>query len=140
MNFNDTVKEFLHRHRISVLTVLTPEGAPHSATVHFAWDEARNVFVFFTHVDTLKYQFVKDGATKASLVIGFDEKEFTTVQMRGTAKVLEEASSREVYLEKFSHLREGANDETVVFLEFDPQWYRYTDMKEKPPVLFSSEE
>lgn len=140
MKFPESIHPFLRRHRIGVLTVLNEAGEPHSASLHYSWNEKSGNFLFFTRKGTLKYKAVASGSKKASMVIGFSEEEFCTLQMHGEAKVLEDAAAREIHFEKYHYLRKKADDDDAVFLEFIPNWYRYSDLKASEPLIASSED
>ncbi len=140
MNFAPETHSFLRSHRISVLTVLMDDGAPHSASLHYAWDEKTGKFIFFTRSRTVKFQALKSGAKKASMVIGFSDEEFCTVQMRGEARACDATEAKQVYCEKFRHILEFLRDADAAFLEFVPDWYRYTDIKQHPAIKYSSED
>jgi len=139
MRYNDTVKNFITNHRISVLSIVTDEGVPHASTLHYAWDENTDSFIFFTRTDTIKYKTLGKRASPASLVIGFSEEEFVTLQCHGEAKLIEDESSLEkVYFAIHPNMREYEKDDASVFLKFSPDWYRYTDYKTEEPIIFES--
>lgn len=139
MNFHESTKPFLQKHKISVLTVLTDQNEPHGAVLHYAWDKNTGNFIFFTRSSTVKYKALTSGEKKASLVIGFSDEEFCTLQMRGVARICENDSLKQAYCEKYRHIIDFLRDGDAAFIAFTPNWYRYSDMRTKPPVTYSSE-
>ena len=76
------ILDFLKTERISVLTVLQPDGTPHSATVHFSFDEENSKFFFQTNNITVKAQsLINNPNGPSSLVIGFSEDAWKTLQI-----------------------------------------------------------
>lgn len=137
MNYNDIVKNFISSHRISVLSILTSESAPHASALHYAWDKNTNSFIFFTRIDTIKYKTLEKQQSQASLVIGFSEEEFVTLQFHGEVKLItNENNLKEVYFAKYPNIREHEKDVDAVFLKFSPNWFRYTDYKTDEPTKF----
>ncbi len=138
MTYPDLVSNFLQKHRISVLSLVDAENAPHSSALHYAWDESRNLFLFFTRTKTKKYELLSSGIARASLVIGFSEEEFITVQLQGNAAMLHDEEAKAAYLQKFPHIRQRVHDADAIFLCFEPTWFRYTDYKPTEPIIFTS--
>src|SRR5579872_5258129 len=78
------VKDFLLHHTISVVSIMDLEGYPHSAALHYAFDPDSFTFYFFTSKNSHKAQTLVNGEiVKASVVIGFSDKEWITIQMEG---------------------------------------------------------
>lgn len=140
MKFPDSIKPFIKKHRISVLSVMLESGEPHGASLHYAWDEVNGVFVFFTRTSTVKFQSLEKGPSKASLVIGFSDEEFSTLQMRGEARVCNNDAAKQAYCQKYRHILEFLRDSSAVFIEFKPNWYRYSDLKPEEAIVISSED
>ncbi len=140
MKFADSIKPFLHKHRIAVLSVLLDSGELHGAALHYAWDEMNGVFVFFTRTGTVKFQALEKGPKQASLVIGFSDEEFCTIQMRGEARICTNDAAKQAYCEKYRHILEFLRDSNAAFIEFQPTWYRYSDLRQNPAAKISSED
>jgi general stress protein 26 len=140
---NKTVKDFLENNRVSVLGILQEKNSIHSASLHFAHSINPLVFYFLTNNDTLKSASLIDGSEQnASLVIGFDEGEFTTFQSRGKAKIVkgrDEDKAWRIYSGKFKGKEKSRSKEKVILIEFRPNWWRYTDLKTSPWTKFHSE-
>src|SRR5579872_2327559 len=116
------IVEFLDKEKICVLSVLMSDGSPHSATVHFSYEGEPLRFFIQTTNTTVKVKSLLNGQTaKASMVIGFSEKDWITFQMRGTAKIISDAGQLEelhkIHYKKQpeAERRKGPN---TVFIEF----------------------
>lgn len=119
---------FLDANRIAVVSVEMPDGAPHSATVHFAYLSDPLTFVFLTDRNYRKAEPMLGGKTaRASLVIGTDETQMKTLQLDGVASLTDAAEHREAYFSKFPEKREQYGDPDDIFFVFTPSWWRYTD-------------
>lgn len=126
----EDIHAFLGENRIAVLTVEMPDGAPHSATVHFAHKDEPLAFIFLTGQATRKAEPLLNGKNaRASLVIGTDETQMKTFQLDGTAMLTDADEYKEAYFSKFPEKKETYNEATSVFIVFIPTWWRYTDMK-----------
>ncbi len=140
------ILEYIKSQRICVLAVETTDGSPHAATVHFAHATEPLMFMFQTERDSLKAKAILEkGATRASVVIGSDEKNMRTLQMDGEVRLVTEQEKEElfkkVYLEKFEEKLEKSKDPDVVALVFTPKWWRFTDwLNPKGKTITSSED
>lgn len=136
--------EFLDNHRIGCLTTLLGNGSPHSAAVHFANSEEPFAFYFSTEKTTKKVQGMISGkVVPASLVIGFSEEEWKTLQMNGNATIAtgrDLAEAHKVYYTKYPSGEKHKDNPDTVFIKFTPNWYRFTDYKQKPPNIVTSED
>jgi Predicted flavin-nucleotide-binding protein len=138
------VLKFLQRHRISVLTTLLTDGKPHSASMHYAFSEKPFYFVYLTEKESRKLSGLKVGKTlPASLVIGFSEEEWITMQIEGDFKIINERKELElgwkVYAEKYVGMDKYKNSKDSVLVKFIPNWWRYTEVKPYPSVIISSD-
>lgn len=71
------------------------------------------------------------GSSKSSLVIGFSEEEWTTLQLEGEVEETfdeERKRATETFHEKFKNDKSKLTEENV-FLKFTPSWWRYTELK-----------
>jgi len=142
---NKKVLKFLQRHRICVLTTLLKNGQPYSASLHYAFNEKPLYFVVWTGEKTRKLGGLKKGeASKASMVIGFSEEEWLTMQMEGEVKwVSNKEELREIwkcYSQKFAEPETYEDSEGSALLKFTPKWWKYTEVKPEPKVVISSED
>lgn len=130
--------EFLNSEHVSVLTTISPEGMPHSASMHFATREKPFQFVFFTKEVSRKCKHFKVGRQyPASLVVGFDENKMVTFQAEGVVKKVNQVLTS-LGVKTFASKFKGAKLDTEhVVLEFSPKWWRYTEYKPKKLVLES---
>jgi uncharacterized protein YhbP (UPF0306 family) len=137
--------DYLKTQRICVLAVEMLDGSPHAATVHFAHTEDPFLFFFETYREYRKAEplFGRE-ITRASMVIGSDEKDMRTLQLDGNVRLIkpEDKQTFEIaYLEKFPKKKEKSLDPKFVPFLFTPTWWRFTDWT-KPEgkiILVSSE-
>ena len=136
------VEKFLQKHRIAVLSIIDAEGYPHSAAMHFATNGIPFAFYFRTDKSSHKNQALVNGAeAKASVVIGFDEKEWVTMQMEGHAHIAmlpdEQQEAEILYFKKFPNAEKGGHLVTIIF---KPIFWKYIDYREKPWRMMTSED
>ena len=130
------ILDFLAKNRISVLTTLLPDGSPHSASLHFSNNNNPFEFYFSTERSSRKCQSLLNGKPgKSSLVVGFSEEDFITLQMEGEVKAILNKEDLEkihkVHYAKYPDSEKWKNDPGSVFLVFTPKWWRYTEFKPK---------
>lgn len=123
--------DFIKSQRVAVIAIEMLDGSPHGATVHFAFDENNNTFLFETCRDYRKAEplFGRE-VSKASLVIGFDENNMKTLQIDGEVKIIkpeEQEHFDEVYYGKFPTKKGKYYGSPAVFFSFTPTWWRFTD-------------
>lgn len=137
------VVDFITSHNIGCLTTEIKEGI-HAAAVHITFVPDRDIFLIQTNLDSRKCELLREqNECKASLVIGFSEEEWKTFQADGTVRLLNDAEERK----RFSEIRQKqypspdyTDDPEVAFLEFTPNWWRYTDSNTKPKNIISSDD
>lgn len=136
------ITEFLGNHRMGCLTTLMEDGSPHSAAVHFAHSSDPFVFYFATENTTKKVQgLLAQKETRASLVVGFSEEEWKTLQMDGVALIAsgnDLTEAHKVYYTKYPPSKNHKKDSGTVFIKFIPHWFRFTDYKQKPPKIITN--
>ncbi len=125
------ILDYIKGERIGVLAVEMLDGSPHGATVHFAHTDSPLTFYFETYRDYRKAEplFGKE-TTRASFVIGCDEKTMKTLQLDGVAELIkpeEKETYDAVYFGKFPEKKEKSKDPKFVFFKFTPTWWRFTD-------------
>jgi general stress protein 26 len=141
VNMTKEIIDYINSQRIGVVAVEMLDGAPHAATVHFAFGGNPESIYIMTSRDYKKCQpIIKNGKTRASFVIGTDEAEMKTMQMDGEIEfaVLEE--DKEVYFEHFPDRKDKYEEPDDVILKFTPTWWRYTDFKAANGKKFISSE
>lgn len=120
------VLDFLASHRICSLTTLLSDGSPHAAALHYSHKDEPLELYFSTENTSRKCQALLDGKTvKASVVVGFSEEEWITLQMDGDVRAI---------LDK----NELTPIQTIHYAKH-PTWWRYTDYNTKPLTIISSE-
>ncbi|MES2994671.1 MAG: pyridoxamine 5'-phosphate oxidase family protein [Patescibacteria group bacterium] len=121
---------FLTANRIGVISVEMPNGAPHGATVHFAYQKDPFTFVFLTDRTYRKVEPMLDGKeARTSFVVGTDEAQMKTMQLDGIARLTDSDEHKDVYFERFPEKQAKAGDPDDAFIVFTPTWWRYTDFK-----------
>lgn len=135
------VLDYLSGQRVCSLTVLLANGSPHGAAMHFS--HVNNPFETYIQTENTskKCQALKKGGlVKASVVLGFSEDDFRTLQMDGGIKILPKSKLKEVHrihYKKHPDAKQWKDDPATVFLAFRPTWWRYTEYKPKFFVLSS---
>lgn len=134
------VLDFLSLHRVSSLSVMLPSGYPHAAALHYSHSESPLKLFFSTENTSYKCQGLLDGEkVKASVVIGFSEEEWKTIQMDGEVRIISDkselASVQERHYAKHPNSAKFKDDPATVFLEFVPSWTRYTDYNTDPVTI-----
>ncbi len=142
----EKLTEFLTNNRIAVLSVVFPDGTTHSAALHFSFEEESLHIFFQTSSDSkkiLETKLMSGVAAQASIVIGFSEKEWLTLQLDGTVHAVLDKEDKEriqsIHYAKYPNTKQYANDPETVLLEFIPSWWRFSDYNTDPPKTFSSE-
>ena len=140
------LSRFLHEERIGVLAVLLADGVPYASTLRFAHRESPALEIYFvTAKDSEKLSKLADGrAANASVVVGFSEEKWITVQMKGRAKILdspqESEFAKELLFNKFPEWERHRDNEKVAWVKFTASWWKYSDLSEDDKVIFDSEE
>ena len=136
--------KFIEENRIGVLSILRKDGSPHSATLHYAVSTKPLRFYFSTENTSRKCEGLLTGeVVKGSMVIGFREKEWLTLQMDGEVKGLlkpeDILEAQKIFYAKHPSSEKYKDDPATIFLEFTPSWWRFTDYNTKPTTIISSE-
>lgn len=137
------ILDFLRMQRICSLTTLLVDGAPHAAAMHYSHSSDPLTLYFSTENTGKKCEALLDGSTtKASVVIGFSEKEWITLQMDGEVKTILDkedlAKAQEIHYTKHPKSEKYKNEPETIFLSFTPAWWRYTDYNTIPETILSS--
>ena len=140
---NPQILNFITKERACVLSVILPDGTPHSAAVHYSHQNGPLKIFIQTTNTTEKVKGLLNGETgKASLVIGFSEQDWLTLQIRGDIKIVSELNQlQEIYkihYAKHPDAEQYKNNPGTVFLEFTPTWWRFTDFNTDPETIISS--
>ena len=140
-SLDSRIVEYIDTERICVLSVEMMDGSPHGATVHFAYDQERNQFLFETSRPYRKCDalFGRE-VSRASIVVGVDENNMKTLQIDGTVALVKGEQAQKdfdsVYFAKFPNkIGKNHGGHENVFFIFTPRWYRYTDWTNKEGKL-----
>lgn len=141
---NKKALDLLAMQRVCSLSILLPDGTPHAAALHYSHRIKPLTLFFSTDNTSKKAQGLMDGKNKkASVVIGFSEEEWKTIQMDGTVKAIldrnELEEAKEIHYAKNPNSKQFENDPTNLLLSFTPLWWRYTDYNTEPPTIVNSE-
>ena len=139
---NEQILNFISKERVCVLSVILPDGTSHSAAVHYS-HQTEPLKIFIQTINTTeKVKGLLNGEIgKASVVIGFSEQDWLTLQMRGDIKIISDSGQlQEIYkihYAKHPDAEQYKNNPGTVFLEFTPTWWRFTDFNTDPEIIIS---
>jgi general stress protein 26 len=119
------ILDYLDSQRIGVFAIRMPDGSPHAATLHFAFNASLLEFIFQTSPDYKKVQPLYEGETSAALVIGTSEDMMKTLQLNGIARLADSEEIKDIYYKKFPEKLDKYPDN--IFFVFKPTWWRFTD-------------
>lgn len=120
------VFDFLTKHRVCSLTTLLPDGSPHAAALHFSHKENPLTLYFSTENTSRKTTgLLKGEVVKGSVVVGFSEEEWITLQMDGEVKAIldkaELAEVHKVHYAKHPTSEKYKDEPATIFFGFYPQ-------------------
>lgn len=124
------ILDFLRTEKVCVLSTVSKDGNPQSATMGFAETPELKV-VFGTSNKTRKYQNLGTNQ-KVSIVVGWSLEQFVTVQYEGIAH---EAAGEEIewakglLATKNGESKKFANSPDNRYFIITPTWIRYLDAK-----------
>ena len=72
---------FLNNERVAVLATMLADGTPHTSAMHFIYHDGA---LYFSTQPTSRKAKDLSGITKASVTVGFSEKDWITIQLDGT--------------------------------------------------------
>lgn len=126
------------------MAVLLPDGFPHGAVLHYSCKNNPLTLFFSTENTSKKSEGLLDGkGKKASVVVGFSEEEWITLQMDGEVRAIldpkELKEVKEIHYAKHPDSKQYENDPATLFLSFTPNWWRFTDYNTDPPTIVDSE-
>ncbi len=136
---NPEVLGFLSHHKICSLTTLLLDGSPHAAVLHYSHTtNPLTIYVGTENTSRKMEALVKNKSGKASLVIGFSDEEWKTLQMDGDVHVIspEEAEKiQAIHYKKHPGAEKFKNNPETIFIKFTPSWWRYSDYTTNPPTF-----
>jgi PPOX class probable F420-dependent enzyme len=125
---------FLRRHRLAVVTTVSPAGSPQAAVIGIAVTEALDI-LFDTVTTSRKYANLR-ADPRVALVIGWEAEQ--TVQCEGMAEVLSghalEACKRD-YFASWPDGRERERWPDIAYIRVRPHLLRYSDFGRAPPTI-----
>ncbi|KKQ92357.1 MAG: hypothetical protein UU16_C0003G0015 [Candidatus Woesebacteria bacterium GW2011_GWA2_40_7] len=137
------VLDFLDKQRVCCLTTLLEDGSPHASAMHFSHSNEPLEIYIQTENTSRKCQALLSGKDiKASIVIGFSEEEFKTLQMDGNIKIVNPENLNDIHqihYYKLPDAKKWKDDPATIFLVFKPTWWRYTEYKPEFKVISSEE-
>lgn len=139
------ILDYLTKERVACLATTLKDGSPHAAALHYSHSSEPLELYFSTENTSKKCQGILSGeTTKASVVVGFSEQEFKTLQLDGQVSVVTDSAElvkiHGVHYAKFPESAKYKDLPESVVLKFIPSWWRYSDYKTKPLTVISSEE
>ncbi len=141
---SSVLQEFLTSHRVCSLTTVLKDGSPHAAAVHYSHHPDPLELYVSTEKTSRKCQALLDGhPTKGSVVIGFSEEEWITLQLDGDVQAIVDPSElrtvHALHYAKHPDAEEYKDDPVTIFLKFIPSWWRYTNYNTDPLTIISSD-
>lgn len=136
------ITDFLGSHRVCSLTTLISDGSPHAAAMHFSHRDVPFELYIQTERNSRKFQaLLTKETTKASVVIGFSEEEWTTLQLDGIVIEVKDKNElervHEMHYLKHPDAKQYRDLPETVFLKFTPIWWRYTEYKPEMKIISS---
>lgn len=125
---------FINAHKLGVLGYVSRQGAPRSALVGIAVTPELEI-IFDTVSGSRKYVDLRANPS-ASFVIGWEGE--ATVQYEGRAfqpTVDELARYQQVYFEAWPECRAHLSWPDIAYFVVRPQWIRYSDFDQRPPLI-----
>lgn len=123
--------KFLAAEKVATLAVpVDDSGTLHIATMNYAHVTDPLRFYFITSSKSEKCRLLNNGPVTAACSVGTYYGTPFTVQMRGTARILDKAEHPElldVYFAKRGDTNRNVEGLDSVLMEFVPDWARFTD-------------
>jgi general stress protein 26 len=129
---------FLRQGRVSVLSTCASKGELHSSVMHYSCAAELPALYFSTDDRSAKAKDCHENP-RGSVALGWSEADWVTVQMRGGLRAL--TSPAEVEAAKTAHYAVHPNarqfdaDPHTLFLAFEPDWVRFSDLAAAPPLV-----
>ncbi|MGB6943017.1 MAG: pyridoxamine 5'-phosphate oxidase family protein [Bryobacteraceae bacterium] len=126
--------DFMTAHKLGVLGYLSPQDTPRSALVGIGVTTELEI-VFDTVSSSRKYGDLLANPA-ASFVIGWEGE--VTVQLEGQAfqpTGAELAQYQQVYFAAWPECREHLTWPGIAYFVVRPQWIRYSDYDQRPPLI-----
>jgi general stress protein 26 len=132
----DILYEFISRHKLAVVSSLSPDNFPQSALVGIAVAPDLRI-IFDTLTDSRKYHnLIQNPAV--SVVIGWEKE--ATIQIEGFASIPEGDDLEElknIYYQAYPHgWQRGSMWPDITYFCIQPTWIRFSDYNTDPPRIF----
>jgi|HubBroStandDraft_6_1064221.scaffolds.fasta_scaffold00837_11 pyridoxine/pyridoxamine 5'-phosphate oxidase len=130
---------FLRKHRLGVLSTVSPAGEPEAAVVGIAITD--QLEIIFDTLDSTRKCVNLRRSPKIAFVIGWDNE--ITVQYEGVAdepKGGELDRVKEAYFVTYPGGRERQNWAGITHFRVRPKWVRYSDFNTPLPIVEFSED
>jgi PPOX class probable F420-dependent enzyme len=117
---------FLRKHRLGVLSTVSPEGEPEAAVVGIAITD--DLEIVFDTLDTTRKIRNLRRTPKIAFVVGWDQE--ITVQLEGIADEphgTELARLKLTYFAAYPECREHERWPHITYVRVKPRWIRYSD-------------
>jgi PPOX class probable F420-dependent enzyme len=118
--------EFLRRHKLGVLSTVSPSGEPEAAVVGVAFTD--DLEIVFDTLETTRKAVNLRRSPKIAFVVGWDQE--ITAQIEGVADEPQGAELerlREAYFLAYPDGRERQRWEGITYFRVRPHWARYSD-------------
>jgi PPOX class probable F420-dependent enzyme len=118
--------EFLRRHKLGVLSTVTPSGEPEAAVVGVAFTD--DLEIVFDTLETTRKAVNLRRSPKIAFVVGWDQE--ITVQIEGVADAPQGAELerlKEAYFLVYPDGRERQLWEGITYFRVRLHWARYSD-------------
>lgn len=136
---NKQIIDFISGEHICVLSILRADGEVHGASLHYSFTKDGSEFYFSTQESSEKAKGLKSEEwQKASLVVGFSEETWKTLQVRGQLTIAEGDDMdkvKEIHYARNPGSKRYDGEPGNIIMRFKPTWWRYSDFKAKPPVF-----
>lgn len=133
----DKIYQFIKSEKYAVISSINNASHPESALVAFSEKEDLEI-VLASNQNSRKIQNILLNPN-VSLVIGFGEDHLTSVQIEGTARVLQLEDAEEyveLHTQKRPEFKEFKKTEGECMVVVTPFWARYTSYASKPAEVF----
>ncbi|MBK9745822.1 MAG: pyridoxamine 5'-phosphate oxidase family protein [Chloroflexi bacterium] len=130
--------DFISTNRLCVISTICYDGTPHSSVMHYSVTHNPLTLYFSTDDRSTKIDNIKSSPS-TSVVIGWSEIDWITVQLRGKSRVItvssEVATAKRVHYAIHPNSQKFENDPHTVFIEFTPQYGRFSDLGVLPEII-----
>ena len=131
------VLKFMRTHSLGVQTSVSTKNCPQAAVVGFVVTDDFEI-IFDTVATTRKVANLRQNPRSAFVIGGLRQGDERTVQYEGIADepVGEELNNlKELYFARFPDGRERQNWPGLTYVRMKPQWLRFSDWNQAPPLI-----